>query len=192
VWKADTIVNDLGDTIILPEVIFSPIESSERYDSEGNLTWRAEFVSKDTVKEITFFKNGQIENEFTIVLFQPIDTILHYEPITAGRCIRKTSYWENGVLKNDHRANSPFYKAFNNDGTLFAVADSCDEYFSPIGYSKFYDSKTKKLNFEGKLFRCRSGVALCEDGWCKYYEDGVIVEMKFYDKEKLIEIKRMK
>ena len=192
VWNADTVVNELGDTTIFPEVKLSPIESSERYDNEGNLTWRAKLISNDTIKETTFYVNGKIKDEFTIVLPQPIDTILHYQLLGSGKFVRKVSFWGNGVLKNDLMADKPHYKMFNDDGTILTEADSCDSSFSPSGFSKLYDSKTKNLNLEGNLFPCgQNRVSICEDGWWKYYTNGVLVEMKLYDKGKLIETKKI-
>lgn len=189
-WKSDTIVNDNGDTTILPEVILHTIEASERFDSLGNLKWQAKLISNDTVKETVLYPSGSIESEYFIKLYHPIKSILDYNQIGGGYCIRKMKYCENGTLTIDHRSNSSSYKVFNCDGIILFEADSCNKDLLPTGLFTVYDSLTSQIKETGIYQPCsRNRFVCCEEGWWESYENGKLTSKKFYKNGKLIEEK---
>jgi hypothetical protein len=189
-WTSDTIVNDNGDTNILPEVTFHTIESAEKYDSLGNLMWRDEMISRDTVKETRFYIDGTIKSEDFFKLSKPIDTILDFNWFGGGSVFRKIDYCKNGTLKSDHKSDSSPYKVFNCKGIILFEADSCNKNLLPTGLFTVYDSLTNQIKERGEYQPCSyNKFSCCQEGWWEYYENGKLTSKKFYKNGKLIEEK---
>jgi hypothetical protein len=124
-----------------------------------------------------------IKEEYFMKLSVEIDTIIEFNPEWPGHVtVRTKKYCENGIVRENNRANSKNYEVYACNGNLWFTADSCNENLMPIGTYTTLDTLTGEMLQQGKMKVCSfNRFTCCQQGWWETYENGELITRELFE-----------